>query len=129
MVLAASLLVLTLMVVPLVLLVTMRRFGMEQAETEQALLSPQAADAMGISVTKYRYLHTIAGGAFAGIGGACFSLALTPAWVDRSGDQRLVVRCEAADSERVREIIARTAHATFDGHALPPDELRFDESA
>jgi len=44
--------------------------------------SPAAADAMGISVTKYRYLHTIAGGAFAGIGGACFSLALTPAWVD-----------------------------------------------
>ena len=27
--------------------------------------SPAAADAMGISVTKYRYLHTIAGGAFA----------------------------------------------------------------
>ena len=44
--------------------------------------SPAAADAMGISVTKYRYLHTIAGGAFAGVGGACFSLALTPAWVD-----------------------------------------------
>ena len=37
-----------------------------------------AADAMGISVTKYRYLHTIAGGAFAGVGGACFSLAMTP---------------------------------------------------
>ena len=44
--------------------------------------SPAAADAMGISVTRYRYLHTVAGGAFAGVGGACFSLALTPAWVD-----------------------------------------------
>jgi simple sugar transport system permease protein len=44
--------------------------------------SPSAADAMGISVTKYRYLHTIAGGAFAGVGGACFSLALTPQWQD-----------------------------------------------
>ena len=44
--------------------------------------SPAAADAMGISVTKYRYLHTIAGGAFAGVGGACFSLALTPQWQD-----------------------------------------------
>lgn len=44
--------------------------------------SPSAADAMGISVTKYRYLHTVAGGAFAGVGGACFSLALTPLWVD-----------------------------------------------
>jgi simple sugar transport system permease protein len=44
--------------------------------------SPAAADAMGISVTKYRYLHTLAGGAFAGVGGASFSLALTPHWVD-----------------------------------------------
>ena len=44
--------------------------------------SPAAADAMGISVTKYRYLHTVAGGAFAGVGGACFSLALTPQWQD-----------------------------------------------
>ena len=30
----------------------------------------------------YRYAHTIAGGAFAGVGGACFSLAITPQWVD-----------------------------------------------
>jgi simple sugar transport system permease protein len=44
--------------------------------------APAAADAMGIGVARYRYLHTIAGGALAGIGGACFSLALTPQWVD-----------------------------------------------
>ncbi len=44
--------------------------------------SPAAADAMGIDVTLYRYLHTLAGGAFAGVGGACFSLAITPQWVD-----------------------------------------------
>jgi general nucleoside transport system permease protein len=44
--------------------------------------SPAAADAMGINVVLYRYVHTIVGGAFAGIGGACFSLAITPQWVD-----------------------------------------------
>ncbi len=44
--------------------------------------SPAAADAMGINVTAYRYAHTVAGGAFAGVGGACFSLAITPQWVD-----------------------------------------------
>ena len=44
--------------------------------------SPAAADAMGISVTSYRYAHTLVGGAFAGVGGACFSLAITPQWVD-----------------------------------------------
>ena len=44
--------------------------------------APQAADATGISVTGYRYAHTLAGGALAGVGGACFSLAITPNWVD-----------------------------------------------
>jgi len=44
--------------------------------------SPAAADAMGINVTRYRYAHTIVGGAFAGIGGATFSLSITPQWVD-----------------------------------------------
>jgi simple sugar transport system permease protein len=44
--------------------------------------SPAAADAMGINVTAYRYAHTLAGGAFAGVGGATFSLAITPQWVD-----------------------------------------------
>jgi ABC-type uncharacterized transport system permease subunit len=43
--------------------------------------SPAAADAMGISVTRYRYAHTIAGGALAGVGGATFTLAITPQWV------------------------------------------------
>ena len=44
--------------------------------------SPAAADAMGINVARYRYTHTIVGGAFAGVGGACFSLSITPQWVD-----------------------------------------------
>ena len=44
--------------------------------------SPAAADAMGINVTAYRYAHTLVGGALAGIGGAAFSLAITPQWVD-----------------------------------------------
>ena len=44
--------------------------------------APQAADAMGINVVAYRYAHTVAGGAFAGVGGACFSLSITPQWTD-----------------------------------------------
>ena len=42
--------------------------------------SPAAADAMGISVAAYRYGHTIAGGALAGIAGATFTLAINPLW-------------------------------------------------
>ena len=44
--------------------------------------SPEAADAMGINVTVYRYAHTVLGGAFAGVGGACVTLWITPQWVD-----------------------------------------------
>jgi simple sugar transport system permease protein len=37
---------------------------------------------MGINVARYRYAHTLAGGALAGVGGATFSLSITPQWVD-----------------------------------------------
>lgn len=43
--------------------------------------APAAADAMGINVTAYRYAHTLAGGALAGVAGACYSLQITPQWV------------------------------------------------
>ena len=46
--------------------------------------APDAADTMGISVTRYRYAHVLAGGALAGVAGSCFSLSITPGWT--SGD-------------------------------------------
>jgi ABC-type uncharacterized transport system permease subunit len=55
------------------------RFGLNVRAVGEA---PAAADAMGINVTAYRYAHTLVGGAFAGIGGACFSVSITPQWVD-----------------------------------------------
>ena len=47
--------------------------------------SPGAADAMGINVAVYRYAHVLAGGALAGVGGACYSLSIAPGWTD--GDE------------------------------------------
>lgn len=44
--------------------------------------SPETADAAGISVAKYRYAHTLVGGAFAGVGGSVFSLAIAINWLD-----------------------------------------------
>ncbi len=44
--------------------------------------SPAAADTMGINVRAYRYAHTLAGGALAGIAGATVTLSITPQWVD-----------------------------------------------
>jgi general nucleoside transport system permease protein len=43
--------------------------------------SPAAADAMGVNVARYRYAHTLVGGAFAGVGGATYSLSITPSWI------------------------------------------------
>jgi general nucleoside transport system permease protein len=44
--------------------------------------SPSTADAMGINVAAYRYAHTLLGGAFAGVGGATFTVSLAPQWVN-----------------------------------------------
>jgi simple sugar transport system permease protein len=44
--------------------------------------SPQTADVMGVNVARYRYAHTLVGGLLAGVGGAYFSLAITPNWID-----------------------------------------------
>ncbi len=45
---------------------------------------PKSADAMGISVSGYRYAHTMVGGALAGLAGAYYTLAIAPNWVDNT---------------------------------------------
>jgi simple sugar transport system permease protein len=44
--------------------------------------APEAADSVGVAVNRMRYLATIAGGAFAGVGGAYLSIALLGSFVD-----------------------------------------------
>ena len=55
------------------------RPGLELRATGE---DPAAADAAGVKVTRIRYVHTMVGGALAGLGGAYFSLALVPSWQD-----------------------------------------------
>jgi general nucleoside transport system permease protein len=43
---------------------------------------PEAADAMGIDVSRLRAIYVIVGGALAGVGGAAISLATNPNWVE-----------------------------------------------
>lgn len=43
---------------------------------------PGSADAAGVPVARIRYLHVMAGGAGAGVGGVYLSLALVPSWQD-----------------------------------------------
>ena len=65
--------------VAIALYLSRTRFGLNVRAVGE---SPGAADAMGINVTRYRYVHVLVGGALAGIGGACYSLAITPGWSD-----------------------------------------------
>lgn len=44
--------------------------------------NPAAADAAGISVSLYKYVHVLMGGALCGLGGAYLSLVYVPAWQD-----------------------------------------------
>jgi simple sugar transport system permease protein len=41
---------------------------------------PVAAFARGVQVIRVRYLYTVMGGAFVGLGGAAFSLSVKPGW-------------------------------------------------
>jgi len=43
---------------------------------------PASAESAGVNVSRVRYTHVLIGGALAGLGGAYFSLALTPTWQD-----------------------------------------------
>ena len=67
--------VLTLLVA---LYLSRTRWGLNVRAVGEA---PASADAMGINVTLYRYVHVMIGGALAGVGGACYSLLITPGWV------------------------------------------------
>lgn len=44
--------------------------------------NPHAADSLGISVTFYRYLHLVLGGALCGLAGGYLSLVYVPSWQD-----------------------------------------------
>jgi general nucleoside transport system permease protein len=67
------------LVVVVTLYLTRTRAGLNVRAVGEA---PAAADAMGIGVAGYRYVHTVICGALAGVGGACFSISITPQWVD-----------------------------------------------
>lgn len=44
--------------------------------------NPGAADASGINITLYKYIHIVLGGFFCGMGGAYLSLVFVPRWQD-----------------------------------------------
>lgn len=55
------------------------RFGLHLRAVGE---NPAAADAMGINVFLYRYVHVFLGGVLAGVGGAYLSLSYAPSWLE-----------------------------------------------
>ncbi|NIA10961.1 MAG: ABC transporter permease, partial [Nitrospiraceae bacterium] len=72
------------LVYPAYFLVPMLSFFLYRTHAGLCLRSvgenPAAADTVGLSVTKIRYVSTIAGGGFAGFAGAYLSLGYIPGW-------------------------------------------------
>ena len=44
--------------------------------------APEVCDSLGLSVLAYRFWSLVVGGGLIGIGGAYFSIAMNPYWVD-----------------------------------------------
>jgi ABC-type uncharacterized transport system permease subunit len=65
------------LVVLIALYLNRTRFGLHLRSVGE---DPHAADAMGVNVVRYRYVHTLVGGALAGVAGSFYSLAIAPNW-------------------------------------------------
>ena len=82
--------------------------------------APASADAMGINVALYRYAHVLAGGAFAGVGGACYSLSITRG-LDRGRHARERRRL---DRDRTRDLRVLESRALSRGRVPLRGALR-----
>ncbi len=67
-----------LLVILTVLYLYRTRFGLHLRSVGE---SPQAADAMGVNVVRYRYAHTLMGGFLAGVAGSFFTLQIATNWI------------------------------------------------
>jgi hypothetical protein len=120
MLLSVTLLVVSVLALPVLVALVARRWGTEEARTESALRSPGA--------------HTVRYVVPEGEDPAQVRAALTHARfvsvLDRGGDQGLLVRCEASQRERLRSIIEEVQHTAFVGRLGDGDHVRFaDEVA
>jgi hypothetical protein len=110
-------LVLTALALPIVLVLMLRNLGRQEVETETVLMAPGA--------------HTVRYVVPEGDDPAPVRAALDHAGfasvLDRGGDQRLVVRCEPGERDRIRQVIhdvhVADVHRTAAGRTRP----RFDD--
>jgi hypothetical protein len=107
MVFMVTLLVIVALGLPVLVVLALRRWGTDQAATEQSLLSPDA----------HTVSYVVPEGEDPTFARAALAHAGFVSVLDRSGDQRLVVRCEPGQREQVRSILEQTDHPTVE-HGL-----------
>jgi len=117
---SVSLLVLTVLAVPVALILGARRWGMAEAAVDARLHSPS--------------VHTVAYVVPEGQDPALVRVALAHAGfvtvLDRGGDQRLLVECAESRREQVRRLIADLGDQGLDGVRVATGHVRFvDEPA
>jgi len=112
-----TLVVLVAMSLPVFLVLSLRRWGLERAETESRLHSPQA----------HIVSYLVPEGQDPAVVRAALGHAGFVTMMERGGDQRLVVECDAADRDRVREIIQHAERSGFDGEDMHLGHVRFED--
>jgi len=117
---SVSLLVVTVLAVPVALILGARRWGMAEAAVDARLHSASA--------------HTVAYVVPEGQDPALVRVALSHAGfvtvLDRGGDQRLLVECEESRREQVRQVIEAIDEPELTGAEVHAGHVRFvDEPA
>lgn len=112
MVLMALLLGLTLIVVPVLVIASLRRWGLEEADTEDRLHSPRT----------HTVSYVVPPGQDPAVVRAALKHAGFVAVMDHGGDQRLLVECEAGQRNRAREVIEHAG-----GLEQPVSHVHFED--
>jgi hypothetical protein len=108
MVFMVTLLVICALALPVLLILALRSWGAQEAAIETSLLSPEA----------HTVAYVVPEGTDPTFARAALSHAGFVSVLDRSGDQRLVVRCEPGQREHVRRILEHTDDPAVDGHHI-----------
>lgn len=114
---AVTLLVLVALSVPVLVVMALRRWGLETAETERRLSSPQTPTVSYVVPEGQDPVFVRAALAHAGF----------DTMLHRSDCQRLIVGCAAGERDRVRETIENVERTGLDDREMPAGRVHFQD--
>lgn len=112
-----ALLVLTVLTIPVLVLLSMRRWGQEEAETEARLMAPDA----------HAVKYVVPEGQDPVLVRAALAHAGFVSVLDTGGDQRLLVQCEPGQRSPVREAIESVGHPELAGDRVSVTHAHFED--